>query len=88
MSTTDWAAVYGPDWEERIWDGRGLATNDAIAAGVERETEHEWEATPAEPDPENHHVVMGDADQYEEQWEAQKERVAELEAEDELEAGG
>lgn len=24
-----WREVYGPDHEERVWDGRGLSVNDA-----------------------------------------------------------
>ena len=31
MTTPDWQKVYGDGWEERIWDGRGLNVNDALA---------------------------------------------------------
>ena len=34
----DWQKVYGDGYEERIWDGRGLDVNDALAkAEPERE---------------------------------------------------
>jgi len=46
---------------------------------------HAAEMTEHGPDAERHEAVMGDADQYELQWEEQRERAAELEAD--FEAG-
>lgn len=35
----DWEKVYGPDTEERIWDGRGLSTNDVKPEHIRDEPE-------------------------------------------------
>lgn len=33
MTTPDWREVYGDDYAERVWDGRGLSTDDQATAG-------------------------------------------------------